>query len=92
MSRYTHIKSNIEYAWGYDEPMQEYFIQAEDLLAKDEDNSTLWWIGSHTTVVPHPSYPTKMSWTNSEIIALVKTQQVPIPEEHVEAIAADLPF
>lgn len=96
MSRYTDHFNGVDIAWGYDEPLQEYFIQAIKVPDNDEDEEeTLFWIGSHMTIVPHPLFPDKTTYSNGDILTLIDQDPVLreiIPVGHKDQIAMDLKF
>lgn len=99
MSRYSKIiqrdNKNIEVAWGYDEPLREYFLQEfhdEDDL-EDEEEETIFSISNVHTIAFHPKYPGKFRYSNSEILKLMEEyDEDVIPKEHKQAVAMDLPF
>lgn len=83
MSRYGFrtTKDGKDYvvAYGYDRPLQEYFLQVEDPSIEDEDNQLIVWEGSRMT-----------GKSNSEICELF--QHWNVPEKHIKMVALDLPF
>lgn len=88
MSRYSKgLENGQTLAWGYDRPLSEYFIQLEGF-----DDETVFEIGSYYTTKPHPEYPTKLTYTNSELLEIFNQYAHVIPEAHLSAIASDLPF
>ena len=99
MSRYYKIVGVFEYAWGYDDPLQEYFVQKFNLdpdLTDDEDD-VVYSIGSHCTTKPHYDFPDKEHWSNDDIIELMErinkeASEPIIPINHIQAVAMDLPF
>ena len=91
MSRYHKVVGASEYAWGYDPPLQEYFLQ------KFKDNEIVFSIGSNNTIACHPDYPNKLHWSNSEIVDVIEAIHKEegwriIPRQHVAAIVLDIPF
>lgn len=94
MSRYTEKYEDKEISWGYDEPMQEYFIMA---LTEDEDGEEVveYWVGSHVTIEPHPDWPDKATYSNGDFLELIENNtelKETIPAAHKDAIAMDLKF
>lgn len=82
MSRYTHEccidGKHLEVAYGFDNPLQEYFIQVFD--KDDEEGFTpIVWEGSRMT---HKS--------NGEMLELFEKYLV--PENHCLALTLDLTF
>lgn len=94
MSRYIKRIDNLEYAWGYDRPLQEYFFSCEDLSANDEaeNNGFIFSIGSHITLVPHPDYPEKQHYSNGEMLEMMEKYPGIVKKEHLDAIVGDLQF
>lgn len=102
MSRHTaHLANGRSIAWGYDNPLGEYFLTeyySNDELKKMEEQAgdeelphVVFSIMSHTTLDCHPDYPGKMDWSNSEILSLMDKYDE-IDERHKEAVALDQPF
>lgn len=92
MSRYTEVVHDVRYAWGFDEPLSEYFFHAEKVVLEeyeDEDDAVIFSIGNHFVTKPHPSYPNKMTYTNGELLALMEDI---VPKNHLRAILLDVPF
>jgi len=84
MSRYsfktTVDDKTLEVAYGYDRPLQEYFIQVFNYEISDEDcDACILWEGSRMT-----------GKSNSAMIYLYEKYKV--PEEHIRQVALDLPF
>ena len=82
MSRHTHTVTKegktFQVAYGYDRPLQEYFLQVED-LSKDEDDQLILWLGSRMTKT-----------SNSKMLEAYHEWQVP---EHIcSLLAMDLQF
>jgi hypothetical protein len=97
MSRYTTpLPNGRTVAYGYDRPLQEYFISEyyskEEMLNKDADSDCVYCISSHTTLVPHPNSPEKMQYANSELLEILESYGDAIPEQHIVALTLDLPF
>ena len=88
MSRFTFLnnwKENgkiLEVAYGFDRPLQEYFIQVFDTTAPDtddDDTHCILWEGNRMT-----------DKSNSEMLELFK--EYGVPENHLQQVALDLPF
>ena len=88
MSRFTFLnnwKENgkiLEVAYGFDRPLQEYFIQVFDTTAPDTDDDDIHcvlWEGNRMT-----------DKSNSEMLELFK--EYGVPENHLQQVALDLPF
>lgn len=98
MSQYIEKipEAQVEVHWGYDEPLQEYFLSLFDLSVMDDrEEDCIYSIMSHSTTMCHPGYPGKFDWSNSEILELIEKNKYLrniIPKEHKEAIALDVPF
>lgn len=90
MSRYTKQVDNLLFAWGYDEPLQEYFFSCEDLNL--EEDELIFSIANHITIKPHPSFPDHYNYSNSEILEVMEMYDDVVPEEHRMAIVNDLKF
>lgn len=98
MSRYCHEfrKDGKLYlvSYGYDRPLQEYFIHAEEidppLDPPSDDRGMLFAVSSYNTMQCHPDYPGKMRWSNSELSELFTEWGVPY--EYRVQLALDLPF
>lgn len=71
-----------EVAYGYDRPLQEYFIQVFDINAPDTDDDDV-----HCIVWEGNKWSDK---SNSEMLELFKLWGV--PEKHLTAVALDLQF
>lgn len=89
MSRYTKTIDDIEYAWGYDRPTSAYFYQKFDLTAEDDEDELILGIDSYFS--EKPEQEGKLAYTNGEILGIMEKDGV-VPEEHLLAIAGDLPF
>lgn len=88
MSRYTKtIEGGKELSWGYDRPLQEYFVQ----LFCTETEEPIFDCGNVSTTVPHPANE-KLRYSNSELLEIMQEFSGHIPEEHLQAVAMDLPF
>lgn len=95
MSRYTKTidEGKVVLAWGYDSPMSEYFFQAINTEAEEDEDDIIFSISSYHTLKPHPDYPNRMKWSNSEILELMETKyKNHIPAVHRAALAGDLMF
>lgn len=92
MSRYTHevqvtnLKTGkpkrYTVAYGFDPPLSEYFIQVMPqypVEGDDDEEQCFLWEGNRTT-----------GKTNSEMLQLFMIFEV--PDEHIQALAMDLPF
>lgn len=94
MSRYTKQTDQYTYAWGFDEPLSEYFFQKfnnyPDPLDEDAED-VVFSISSYSTTVPHPDYPNKITYTNSEILDIMEQEGV-VPQHHLDQIVLDLTF
>jgi len=91
MSRYSKniIKEDKQYniAWGYDYPLNSYFIQEFD-----EKDDIVFDVDSYRSIKCHPLFPDKYQFSNGEILEVYKIYTDVIPEEHLEALVLDLPF
>jgi hypothetical protein len=95
MSRYQGKSNDGHYtfAWGYDRPLSEYFFSKFDNQAEEGEEDCVFSIMSHTTTQPYPAQMDKMHWTNAEIISLMNAEAAGIiPDDHLLAIALDMPF
>jgi hypothetical protein len=94
MSRYRFVNTTkepgkrYEVAYGFDRPMQEYFLQVFDLNVPeagnnndddDDDVHCIVWEGNRMT-----------GKSNSEMLELFELWGV--PETHLQQVALDLPF
>lgn len=95
MSRYSKIiekdGKKTEVVWGYDPPLQEYFLQEFNPNAADDEEDCIFSISSISTLEFHPRFPGKFRYKNSEILELMSEYDV-IPDEHKQAVAMDLPY
>jgi hypothetical protein len=87
MSRYQ--TEDGQYAWGYDEPLQEYFYQKFDLTSEEEE--WIFSIGTGICEKQHPDYPEKLHWSRGELLELMDKDGI-VPEYHRKLIALDLPI
>lgn len=82
MSRYHVTVGDVTYAYGYDRPLHEYFLQKHTPGDGDyPDVQDL--VGSMTG----GGYGTA-----GELLAAVAEHGIPLPEEHLTLIGLDLPF
>ena len=94
MSRYSFINKikepgkKYEVAYGFDRPLQEYFLQVFDLNVPeagnnndddDDDVRCIIWEGNRMT-----------GKSNSQMLELFEDWSV--PEKHIQLVALDLPF
>jgi hypothetical protein len=104
MSRYSKTLPNgRSIAWGYDNPLNEYFLQeykspAETLLEavdddmhQDEVDDLVFSISNFYTIKAHPANLKKLDYTNAEIANIMKEYSL-IPDEHIQAVLHNLPF
>jgi hypothetical protein len=100
MSRYTVYIGTIEYAYGFDEPLQEYFFdKCDSALSTDEnEGGYIFQVSNHYSMLPHPDYPvTKEHYSNGDIMTIVKDEERKMgrliwKEEHYDALGGDLKF
>lgn len=98
MSRYTVHIGTVEYAYGYDVPLQEYFFdKCDSKLATEHNEGYVFQISSCFSLMPHPDTPNKGSYSNSEIVDIIKQEEKLMGcriwrPEHFDAIAGDLQF
>jgi hypothetical protein len=82
MSRYHVQVGDATFAYGYDKPQDEYFLQRHtpgaDGYPQVED-----LVGSYTG---------NGYGTSGELLEAVARHGIPLPEEHLTAIGLDLPF
>jgi len=82
MSRYHVQVGDATFAYGYDKPQDEYFLQrhtpGQDGYPQVED-----LVGSYTG---------NGYGTAGELLAAVAQHAIPLPEEHLTLIGLDLPF
>ena len=95
MSRYGGILANSRLAiWGYDAPLDEYFIHVHKLPGEmiDEDDELLYAIANKNTFITTPEQPDKELYTNEEIGEILKSFGDVVPVQHIEAITEGKPF
>ena len=97
MSRYSRniLVDNVPHslAWGFDRPLSEYFIQLFDESdTEDFRDDCVFSVSSITTTKAHPEFPSKMHWTNGELLQVFERYKDVIPHEHIDALTLDLPF
>lgn len=86
MSQYIFNTDNGHIQYGFDPHMQGYFI---GLYENDE---CIWNISSYASLQPHPDYPGKFNYSNSELLDIIRGLQYHIPEDFINAIELDLPI
>lgn len=99
MSRFIRKFDTIEYAYGYDYPLQEYFFDKCDskLATESNEDGYIFQVSSHFSLMPHPNTPKKSDYMNSEIMEIVREEEKLVGEkiwhkDHWDAIMSDLPF
>jgi hypothetical protein len=94
MSRYTKVipEKGIEIAWGYDRPLASYFIEEFKLDTPEDEEEVVFSISSIMSTDPHPRTPNKFNYSNSEILTIMKEYEEYIPEDHLHAVALDIPY
>jgi hypothetical protein len=106
MSRYTNfISSGRQIAWGYDKPLQEYYLQefyTEQEIDQHYERTgheleCVFSISNRHSTAPHPDYPHKTVFSNSEIAQLMRAYNTDhgrelIPEDHIQRTLLDHPF
>lgn len=88
MSRYEKYEDGFGYAWGYDNPLQEYYYQ-KFIEKADDGVDFIFSIGTGIIEVPHPDYPDKIRFNRGELLEVMENDGV-VPEEHLEKLALDL--
>jgi len=56
MSRYTIHKGNLEFVYGYDRPLGEYFYQIYDHDIEDADQQLIEWKSNRTDYLARDYY------------------------------------
>ena len=80
MSRYNATNDAGEtFAYGYDEPLQDYFIQKD---APDEEAGYVPLVGSLSGTYG----------SGANLLAAIDEHKVQVPEDHRTAMVLDLPF
>jgi hypothetical protein len=95
MSRYSTIKNDKIYTWGYDRPLKEYFFSCRNTEIEESDLSEDLFefsISSNYSIMPHPNHPDKLSYSNGEILEIMQQYDGVVPLQHMDAVALDLPF
>lgn len=99
MSRYTVKFGTVEYAYGYDRPLQDYFFEKSDSSkATDEnDEGYIFQVSSSFSLLRHPDRPDKDGYSKSEILELVEQEEKIIghkimKDEHKNALVCNQPF
>jgi hypothetical protein len=82
MSRYHLQAGLVTYAYGYDRPLQEYFLQ-KHTPRKNGYPKVTDLVGSCSG---------KGYGTNYELLEAVTKLKLVVPEDHLLAIQSDLPF
>jgi hypothetical protein len=103
MSRYTFEteREGVRYhvAFGYDNPLSEYFIHVsyadpKDMLGEpsteNPEPELLFAVSSYNTLKCHPDYPGKTKWSRGELLELFEAWNC--PPLACQALAGDLPF
>ena len=78
MSRY---KSG-DYEYGYDRPLQEYFLQKVESNPEEDFPEIVELVGSLSSV----------RGTAMNLLKFIEQHQIKIPQEHRDLILMDLPF
>jgi hypothetical protein len=73
--------------WGYDRPLQSYFIQLEDI-----DDELIFDIGNIVSLKAHPNKPDKLNYSNAELLEVLQDYTDIVPKAHIDAITLDLEF
>lgn len=81
MSRYSKRIDETELCWGFDTPLNEYFLQLYD-----KDDEIIFCIGTVAPLSEHPLYPGKNAWSKEDILNLYKSYIDYIPQEHIQAV------
>jgi len=99
MSRYTQQthKGRITYAWGFDHAIGYFFSKYDEKIDGEEDDNCVFSISSVATLIHRDKSKRKPRYSNGEILQAIEEEQeldpeLKIPEEHLEAIAMDVPF
>ena len=88
MSRYNaNLENDIKLVWGYDNPLQEYFIEM-----LDAEGEHIFALGTTMILKAHPANPSKQTYNKAELFEVYKKYAEHIPAEHISAMALDLPF
>jgi len=82
MSRYHLQVGLVTYAYGYDKPLQEYFLQRHT-PRKNGYPKVTDLVGSQTG---------EGYGTNYELLAAIAKFKLTVPGDHLLAIMSDLPF
>jgi len=94
MSRYSKsIKGDLEIVWGYDPPLEEFFFQLHNMDTRSNgDEECVYAISNVFTMKPHPKYPEKLHYSNTELLDIMFEYEEHIPGKHILHISLGLPF
>jgi len=99
MSRHTKRFGTVEYSYGYDVPLQEFFFEkCDSKLATDKNNEGyVFQISSNFSLKPHPKTPNKTKYSRGDILTIVEEEEAligkPIMDEDDKmALATDQQF
>ena len=88
MSRYTIHKGNIEFVYGYDRPLNEYFYQIYDHDIEDADQQLIEWKSNRTDYLARDYYAEGL--TLAEIA--LKYSQFGVPKSVLDLVQMGLPI
>lgn len=88
MSRYTIHRGNLEFVYGYDRPLGEYFYQIFDHDIDDIDQQLVEWKSNRTDYLARDYYAKGISLAE---IAL-KMHFFKVPENVIECVRMGIPI
>lgn len=99
MSRYTERIKSIEFAWGFDENLMEFFFQKfDDRISGDEEDNPenmIFSIGTRFVVRNHPKFKIE-DYSHKDILKVMKYEMekhgFEIPTRHIESLSKNEPF
>lgn len=99
MSRYS-IPSNINPAhtihYGYDRPLQEFFVQVTTTELDDNNPGRsadlILMLGTENVLFPDPKNPTKQHYSSYDLLQLIKDYGGELPEHHTLGLVMGFEF
>ena len=88
MSRYTIHRGNLEFVYGYDRPLNEYFYQIFDHDIDDADQQLIEWKSNRTDYMARDYYAKGL--TLAEIA--LKFHQFGVPKNVVDCVSLGIPI
>lgn len=93
MSRLTKHTERFVIAYGYDNPLQEYFVQKFDKTKSDErDENIVYSLSTNMNEVNHPDYPKRNRTSRGQMLEILEQEGFDKKDDIMWALAMDLPI